>query len=365
MRVLLVTGSYPPNECGVGDYCKKLAIALSSCTEITVGILTGKVVGRSCHGKISLIEVGPRWTIYQIPKIIEAILKWNPDIVHIQYPTQGYGNKLLPWVIPIIGFLLGKKIVQTWHEIFIPRHFFRFLLIGLVPGGLVIVRPEYEKLLCRSLKWGLRNKEIRFIKNASSIPHAVFKIKEAEALKAWYLKKQKRLITFFGFIYPEKGVELLFDIADPTRDQLVICGAILGAGGYQEKIYEKAASSPWIDKVMITGEVPADEVAKLLAISDAVVLPFKSGAGPWNTSIHAAQLQGTFVLTTSNTISEYDESSNTYYASVGNVAEMKSALNSFSGKKNPKYEDIERTWGSIAQKHLDLYSGLLSKKHND
>jgi len=146
---------------------------------------------------------------------------------------------------------------------------------------------------------------------------------------------------------------------------LVICGAIPNAGGYQEKIYEKSASSPWIDKVLITGEVPADEVAKLLAISDAVILPFKNGAGPWNTSIHAAQLQGTFVLTTSNTISGYDENSNTYYASVGNVAEMKSALNRLSGKKSARHEDIELTWGSIAQKHLDLYSSLLDKKCND
>src|SRR5690606_8148761 len=117
MRVLLVTGSFPPMRCGVGDYSYNLAETLADDPKIHVGVLTSITGGEM--DKTDGIEIFPvteSWSLSEALKIIKIIWHWSPDIVHVQYPTQGYGKGLLPWVLPIISFLMGKKVVQTWHE---------------------------------------------------------------------------------------------------------------------------------------------------------------------------------------------------------------------------------------------------------
>jgi glycosyltransferase involved in cell wall biosynthesis len=337
-------------------------VALKEFSKCEVGVLTSSSSVEGCGKKeYTIYAAMEQWSFSEVGKFILTVNNFKPDIIHIQYPTQGYGNKLLPWLIPFIGFLLHIKIVQTWHEIYGPRQMFRFFWMGIVPGGLIVVRPKYVNNLSHWLRWGLKNKVIRFIRNASSIPRASLSIDQAKKLKEHYLKGQKRLITFFGFIYPAKGVELLFDIADPLKDQIIICGANPEMGEYQKSVYVKSNCLPWTGKVSITGELPGEEVAKLLAVSDAVILPFKSGGGDWNTSIHSAQAQGTFVITTSNSASGYDKLTNTYYASIDDVKEMKNALEKYCGKKNIEYGDIDATWRSISNEHLDLYRLLVNK----
>ncbi len=362
MRILFVTGSFPPQRCGVGDYAHHLIEALKKFSMCELGVLTSSPSVEGCGEKKYTINASmEQWSFSEVGKFILIVNSFKPDIIHFQYPTQGYGNKLLPCLLPFVGFLLRIKIVQTWHEIYGPRQMFRFFWMGIVPGGLIVVRPEYVKKLSRWLRWGLKNKVIRFIRNASSIPRASLSLDESKRLKENYLKGQKRLITFFGFIYPAKGVELLFDIADPLKDQIIICGASPEMGEYQKSVYAKSNCSPWTGKVFITGELPREDVAKLLAVSDAVILPFKSGGGDWNTSIHGAQAQGTFVITTSNSASGYDKLTNTYYASIDGVAEMKNALEKYCGSKNIEHGDIDAVWTSISNEHLDLYRLLVNK----
>ena len=349
-------------NCGVGDYAFLLANALASDESNVVGVLTS-ILGNKDQGadRVQLFPVVKNWSLISIIQYIKILRDFKPNIVHIQYPTLGYGDKVLPWLLPFIGFLFCIKIVQTWHEIYHHRQFFRFIWMGVVPGGLIVVRSNYVKKLSRWLRWGLKNKEIRFIRNSSSIPCASLSAEDAKTLKERYIKGQKRLITFFGFIYPAKGVELLFDIADPLKDHIIICGVIPEMGEYQKLVYSRSNCIPWTGKVSMTGELPAEDVAKLLAVSDAVILPFKSGGGDWNTSIHAAQVQGTFVITTSNDVTGYDEPTNTYFAGINDVEEMKNALNQYCGKKSIHSKDIDAEWKSIAKVHFDLYKALINK----
>ena len=86
----------------------------------------------------------------------------------------------------------------------------------------------------------------------------------------------------------------------------------------------------WDGKVTFTGFLSHREAAALLAVADAVILPFRAGGGEWNTTIHAAVLQGTFVLTTSSTERGYDETHNVYYAEPDNLTEMRSALDTYA-----------------------------------
>jgi glycosyltransferase involved in cell wall biosynthesis len=363
MRVLLVTGSYPPMRCGVGDYSHNLVEALAVDPEIHVGVLTSVSGGEMDKAdEIEIFPVIKRWSFLEALKVMKIIRQWLPDIVHIQYPTQGYGNGLLPWVLPMICFMMRKKVVQTWHEGYSRRNAPKLFLKSIIPGGLVFVRPQYKEKLHPLLRWALWKKKSVLIPNASAISLVDLNEQEKDVLKKQYLKKQKRLVVFFGFVYPHKGVELLFEIADPASDQIVIAGEIDEKGDCLHEIMRRASVESWLEKVTFTGFLPAADVAALLAVADAVILPFRTGGGEWNTSIHGAVLNGAFVITTSLTQSGYDKKRNVYFAKVDDIQEMRSALATYAGTRRGYDADIDRDeWRQIADKHSSLYESLLFK----
>ncbi len=363
MRVLLITGSYPPMRCGVGDYSHNLVEALAVDPEIHVGVLTSVSGGEM--GKADEIEIFPvikRWSFLEAQKVMKIIRHWSPDIVHVQYPIQGDVKGLLPWLLPMISFFMGKKVVQTWHEGYSRRNAPKLFLKWIIPSRLVFVRLQYKGNLHPTLRWALWKKKAVFIPNASAISRVDLNEQEKDVLKKQYLKKQKRLVVFFGFVYPHKGVELLFEIADPSSDQIVIAGEVDEKGDYPHEIMRRASVEPWIEKVTITGFLPAADVAALLAVADAVILPFRTGGGEWNTSIHGGVLNGAFVITTSLTQSGYDKKRNVYFAKVDGIQEMRSALATYAGMRRGYDADIDRDeWRQIADEHHSLYESLLSE----
>lgn len=365
MKVLLVTGSYPPNKCGVGDYTFHLATALAGCADAEVAVLTSRDCPKPAsqgRKEIPVFSVIDGWRFRELPKIIGIIRDWSPDVVHVQYPTQGYGNALLPWLVPAIAFLMGRKVVQTWHEGYGLRYLFRTFLKSVVPASVIVVRPQFKQQLNPIYRWMISWKKLFYIRNASGIQRAMLDEDERRQLRERYLKGQTRLVVFFGFVYPNKGVELLFDIADPSSDQLVIAGEIQPATEYGKKIFELANRSPWQGKTTITGFLPQQQIASLLAIADAVILPFKVGGGDWNTSIHAAVLQGTLVITTSASRHDYDKGRNIYYAGIDDVSAMKAGLATYAGRRRAFDPEIDRDeWKNIALEHRRIYGRLLGE----
>jgi glycosyltransferase involved in cell wall biosynthesis len=350
----------------VGDYTHHLVESLSRLDSVEVAVLTGEgAVEGDGPRKFDLFPVVRTWSMRGLPRMLKAARAWRPDIVHIQFPTQGYFGTLFPWFLPLIFRLCGYRVVQTWHEYYKrigPLWFFPFLAKAVVPGGLVVVRPNYEGQTPRAWHWGLRNKILRFIPNASPIPEVRLADDEAKALRSRLHAGDEGIVVYFGFSYTSKRVELLFEIADPARHRIVIIGEILDSDPYHARLRDLAGSDPWRTKVEFTGFLDALDAARLIAVADAVVLPFKDGGGEWNTSIHSAQAQRTFVLTTSRERRGYDEAENTYYAVPDDVAEMKAALSAHMGQKRADRPDARAaSWAGIAGAHADLYEKVAAK----
>jgi glycosyltransferase involved in cell wall biosynthesis len=366
MKVLIVTGSYPPMRCGVGDYSHSLVESLVANHEVEIGVLTSVTeVDKNDLTGVQIFPIIKKWNILEIFKIIKVIQYWSPDIVHVQYPTQAYKNNLLPWVVPMIAYLMGKKVVQTWHEIYSRIYAPILFLKAIVPSTLIFVRENYALNLHPHLRWAIWRKNTVFISNASAIPKMHLKTDENLLYRKKFIKKQNRLIVFFGFIYPQKGVELLFEIANPVSDQIIITGQFDENSIYFQKIEKLTLTKPWLGKVTITGFLEAVDAAKLLSVADAVILPFRATSGEWNTSIHSAVLNGAFVITTSLTKSGYDGNQNIYFAKVDNVEEMKAALAVYAGTRRKYNENIDTNkWVKIAKQHYFLYYNLLHKPVN-
>jgi len=356
IKVLLVTGSYPPMPCGVGDYTAGLARALRDSGKARVAVLIGGRDGEEEAG-IEMIRIRG-WGLRNALGALRAMAKWKPDLVHLQFPTQGYRSHWLPWILPLLLRLARIRVVQTWHEV-MPMGL-RSLPLCFAPGPVVVVRPNYLESTARWCRPLLANRRITFVPGAPSIPRARLAVHERARLHAKLAAGQVRVVSYFGFAYPHKGIEALFEVADPRKDSLVLICDLREGDPYHRLILDRCRSAPWDGKASVTGFLPAEEIASVLSASDAVVLPFAAGGGDWNSSLQAAAIQGVFVVTTSSTARGYDARHNVHYCPPGDIACMRAALESGIGRRIEPAGEANREWARIAGVHLRVYGDLLA-----
>jgi glycosyltransferase involved in cell wall biosynthesis len=350
MRVLLVSGSYPPMKCGVGDYTQQLAHALANVPGLEVGVLTSQSAGDAPNSRVEVMPHLLSWHASQATTAVRSLRSWRPNVVHIQYPTQGYAGALAN-LMPLISKLCGATVVQTWHE---PMDVRDFLLRRLVPSEIIAVRPNLRALLPPLARLMLQGKTLHYIRGASSLPVARLNDEEAQALRQRYLSGQQRLVVFFGFVYPHKGVHRLFEIADPELDHIVIAGNLDVDMNYRARLFSLAQES-WAGKVTFTGFISRHQAAELLSVSDAVVLPFLDGGGEWNSSIHGATVNGAYVVTTSTDRRGYDPIQNVAYTEIDSVAEMRAALALSNDRRRSGTSDASAGWDAVVARHLQVY----------
>lgn len=355
MRVMLVSGSIPPEWCGVGDYAALLASALAVQPEVEVAILTAR--GEVDDARVTLLRTKD-WSLLRTPAIVRTIRKWRPDVVHFQYPTAGYRGQGAPWVLPALCRLFGLQVVMTWHEERPRLHPGEFLN-ALLPGGVVIARPAIPSTLSRMGKRLTSRKTFRFISVGCTLPVVELTEEARKSVRSRLTHGAPRLVVYFGFAQRHKRVEDLFEIAEPGKDALVLICTLDPKDEYQRGILQLTHHPRWAGLCYVTGPLAAGEVAGILAAADAVVLPFASGAGTWNSSLRGAVMQGTFTVTTSLHDRGYVPERNVYFAAPRDTADMREALNRHGGtRRAAAAREARDEWLTMAAAHLDFYRDL-------
>ena len=350
-------------HCGVGDYTGRLASALSRDVDTRVSVLTSAFDAPSTAAQgFEVLRAMQSWHAHAVAKFSEITRALDPDVIHIQFPTQGYDSvRGLAAIAFHSRFRCRVPVVVTLHE-FLPRSLGRLErqihALALLASKIVAVRPGYFENLSWFMKALVGRDKVRFIPNASSVPQVNLSAAERASLKRSISSGSAQLVAFFGFSYPHKGVDLLFRIADPARHHLVLIGELSPADVYHRQLLALAESAEWRGRVTTTGFVDNVKAAQLLAAADAAVFPYRVGGGIWNSSLHAATDQGTFALTTSKERNGYDAAANVYYARPGDVEEMRQALLRHQGvRKEPGDRDA---WIKIASLHKALYLSLVA-----
>ncbi|MBY0528280.1 MAG: hypothetical protein K2R98_33125 [Gemmataceae bacterium] len=365
-RILLVNGSAPPVVCGIGDYTACLAKALSALEGMDIGLFTSRCPGRT--GKeaqlagVQLLDVLEHWQWSDRRVAQDAIDAWCPDLLHIQYPSQGYDGVLLAPLSQWFRHLRKKPVVITMHEHIMPQRLAK-LMIAQAAHEVISVRPTFRQGLRMGLSWTTLFKPFHFIPNASSLPR-ITPTPESRAQTRLRLgvPAAKGLVAYFGLLYPRRGVDQLFAIADPAKHHLVILGGqIKGAEDYCRALTRMAQEIRWSGSVTFTGFLPDEEAATILACADAIVLPFTDGGGIWNTSLHGARLQGTFVLTTSKHERGYDPVRNVCWAAPHDIVSMRESLERYLGFRHDGERSDVPQWEVIARQHRDIYERLITR----
>ena len=357
MRILHLTGAYPPMRCGVGDYTCKLVGALEQLPGVTAGVLTSVAAAASAHRPEAFFPVMERWNLPSLPRIIRTIKKFGPDIVHLQYPAS-FGRVIVPNFLPLVCQALGIAMVQTWHE-----HPIYSQMINALPNDtLVVVDPGYPASYRHPYRFMVRHKQCVTIPIGANIPRAELSAEQRKQVRIDFNSEECRLIVYFGFAIHQKGVEDLLQAADPATDRIVLMCELDPKDPYQAKIMALSESEKWQGKCFCKGYLENDEAASILAAADAAVFPFTDGATPRNGSILAARLQGTFVVTTHAHFRGYHAAEHTFYLAPGNRAGIREALELHAGERQVGAPAVAG-WNEIALRHRELYESILAARN--
>lgn len=254
----MITGSYPPDVCGVGDYCQQLVTYLAH--------------RQDCHCEV-LRPSG------------QLLLRWlrlwpsRPHVAIFQYPTAAYGASLLPHVFVMLARLLGWRVLVVLHEYSSLGYKAKIAsgLFGLFAHRLVFT-TEYE-----GARYAAFRAKHAVIPIGSNIP---------QALPSAAIRHND--CVYFGIIAPGKGIESFLAVAaELPRYRFVLLGALSPLfADYGRAIVSQAQALG----CSVQLGLPADGVATVLSASKVALLPFPDGISPRRGSALAAMLNRALVL---------------------------------------------------------------------
>jgi len=330
MKIALITGSLPPDPCGVGDYTYKLYKAL-----LSKGLNVDIILQKKWFGK-QLIQV------YKEAK--------NYDIIHIQYPTAGYKYSLGPHFLSIL-----RPGIVTIHEAS-QANILRFLSLSLftVSSLKLIFTTEYEKRYFEKYFPFIRNKSY-IIPIGSNIPS--FNI----------YQERKNEVVYFGLISPNKNIEDFIKLATIcTEEKLQISFSIIGKirdKRYYEKLRNLSKNLP------ITWFINLDELqlAEHLSKSTFAYLPFPDGASERRGSLLAVLINGVIPITTEGPYTPSDLKNVVFIANSPYEAFWIIKNNYYNKEKlkilsqNCRNYAQKYSWDYIAEQHIKIYKELINK----
>ena len=327
LRVLLVTGEYPPAVGGVGDYTALLATHARA-AGAHVCVLTGRVPGTP--DEPGMRRTVRSWGIGCSGAITDAIRAEYPHTVHIQYQAGAYGGtggialfarSYRGTNVPGWGGTstrLHPPLIVTFHDLLAPYLFPKagplrpLALWSLARASAAVIATngeDYQQLQADSAV-AARLHLIPIGSNIPALPHVGDRAATRQRVRARLgMGDDQLLLAYFGLVSASKGLDTLLDALQtvegrtPGHYRLLLIGGKasetdrLRLGGADHLEGELAARG-LAGRVIATGTLPPDEVAAHLVAADLAVLPYRDGASWRRGSLLAALAQGTPVVTT-------------------------------------------------------------------
>ena len=320
MRVLFITGEYPPLQGGIADYTAILRAELRA-LDVASEVLTSS----DCASTEPTVHpvVGawgfPFWSIAQ-----QIISERQIDLVHIQYQTAAFDLKpainLLPWYLR--RHTPRPAIVTTFHDLRTPYLFpkagpvRRWVthMLGRHSDSLIFTSQEdrghWETVVEASVATAQKTPthQIYVGPNVSVAPITA---ERRQALRnAYGVPENAFLVGFFGFVNHTKGLDTLFEAVRLLRDrnipvQVLIVGGSVGDSDPSNTVYKehlerliRRLDLDMGDILLSTGYLEAGDASHALATCDAMAFPFTDGASLRRASLLTALAHGLPVVTT-------------------------------------------------------------------
>lgn len=219
---------------------------------------------------------------FNIIKTAKYIKRKKPDMVIIQW----WHPYFAPCYWLLSKFMGRQNLTFVCHNVF-PHERFpldkRLTRMALKNGRHFIVHAHEE---ARELEQIMQHPDCKVTPHPSYNAFCFQNLTKAQARKKLGLSSEEKVLLFFGFVRPYKGLKHLIHAMPEIKARLdnvklLIAGEFPSAedkSAYMAQINELAASAPGIeDAILINdGYTPDREVEKYFAACDMVALPYES-----------------------------------------------------------------------------------------
>lgn len=313
IKVLFISGGFPNMLCGVGDYTFSLAQELAS-LDVDVHVLTTKDTQVNTDPRllcnVQLHPIVPTWSLSDIPVIRSLIQKIGPDIIHIQYPSSfGIANrKLLGNFLGYVARSASQRkvhILTTLHEFSERRLRWRVRAVfNILSSDVVICVNRFDVDPVRRFRFS--GQPVVYIPIASSIPYEQISAEYKKRVRnSIQLRDSDIILTYFGFITPLKGFEVLLEAMQILKSKhlivklLLISDLFTSNDEYHKNIVSMIKVRDLQDNFLLgTSHYSKKEVSQYLQCANMAVLPFVEGSSDRRSSLLAVLNQGIPTITT-------------------------------------------------------------------
>jgi glycosyltransferase involved in cell wall biosynthesis len=313
MRIGLVTGEYPPDQGGVGDFTTQLGRALADLGH-EVHVITGKLQipnPKSQEAPVVVHRVVEGWGWECWRQVLRVAQELGVEVLNLQYQAAAYRMH------PAINFVPPSHdrppVVATFHDLNVPYLFpkagsLRWHVVRMLArradGVIVTNREDYLRL-----EGDIPSARLSLIPIGSNVPPVPPPGYDRDAERArWGVGPGDLLLGYFGFLNESKGGEelmqalaLLVERGVPAH--LLMVGGRLGSSdptnrAYADQVEHLITDLGLDERVHWTGYTGPEQVSAGLLATDACVLPYRDGVSFRRGTLHACLAHGRAVVTT-------------------------------------------------------------------
>ncbi len=379
---ILFVGTYPPRKCGIAtftaDLTNELTRLLTHEFDISICALDKRANTDQYNAPVTMVMDGCR--LNSCIAGAEAINQ-NPaiKIVCIEHEFGLFGGNMGEYILAFLS-LLTKPFIIRFHTVLPTPDDQRLKLVRsicLLADKVMIMTRHSHRLLVED--YGIEQNKLVIIPHGT---HAIATSNKAE-LKNKYNLQQRKILTTFGLLSPNKGIELgikaMAKIAAEFPDAIYV---ILGnthpnlveteGETYRESLQRLIEENNLTKNVKLVNEfIPTEQLLNYLSLTDIYLFTSKdpnqamSGTFMYAMSAGCAVISNSFVLAnemldedTGIIIEAGDEdalANNAIYLLRNDAVRQEMGKKAFIRTRNT-------LWGTVARKHAMLFYELMKKQ---
>jgi glycosyltransferase involved in cell wall biosynthesis len=329
LKVDLVTGSYPPEVCGIGHYTYRLAQSL-----------------RAAGADVEVLA-GPGWGTRRIFTIAGNLGLRKSDLLHIQYPSEGFGWSVAPQIVSLL-----RPSIVTIHELSRVGFLRKLSIVPFLIAARRLIFTSTFELAFASRRMPWIKKKSTVIEIGSNIP-----------VPADRGRRKLDEIIYFGLIVPNKGIEEVLHLASLLQQKApglrvrIVGATVPRFSDYASSLRELSRDLP----VELEFDMNDEATGRRLSESAVAYLPFPQGATIGRGSVKALLTCGTAVITTRGPQTTAPLAETVLFASDAEEA-LKLSLELLRDpgrleRISAASVEYSRTfgWEKIAAEHLEVY----------
>lgn len=337
--MIIITGIYPPEKCGVGDYTYNLIHTNSA--------------------KDWKLLYFKDWSIKALRHIIKTINSYDDEWICLQYPCVGFNKHITAELLCLYYGIFYKKkklcvAVHEYSQFAWKRRTLANLIMISADKFIFTTQIERHNVTQRFKSIATKSTVIKILSNIAS--YAPDK----------QISERKYSIGYFGFISPNKGIEkYIEDISCVKKKYSNISAFIMGQIQAEQEEYANRI----INKAKENGietfiNYEADKVAEILSDTKFAYLPFPDGVSERRGSLLACMSNGCAIISTRGkyTTRELEQSciivdEEDSVRKIEDVLTSKKETHEMWQNESTHYmKNLPKSWDEIATKYNEFIS---------